>query len=47
LALFARWPPQRVDGLGIPASENLHRCGHDAASALGSYVPLAGKRWEL
>jgi hypothetical protein len=23
LALFGRWPPQRVDGLGIPASENL------------------------
>ena len=28
LALFGRWPPQRVDGLGIPASENLHIIGH-------------------
>ena len=28
LALFGRWPPQRVDGLGIPASENLHRRRH-------------------
>jgi hypothetical protein len=27
LALFGRWPPQRVDGLGIPASENLHISG--------------------
>jgi len=28
LALFGRWLPQRVDGLGIPASENLHKLGH-------------------
>ena len=28
LALFGRWPPQRVDGLGIPASENLHMRRH-------------------
>jgi hypothetical protein len=25
LALFGRRPPERVDRLGIPASENLHR----------------------
>jgi hypothetical protein len=24
LALFGRWPPQRVDSLLMPASENLH-----------------------
>ena len=33
LALFGRWPPQRVDGLGIPASENLHRTGCERIAA--------------
>ena len=28
LALFGRRPPQRVDSLLMPASENLHNCGH-------------------
>ena len=28
LALFGRRPPQRVDGLVMPASENLHISGH-------------------
>jgi len=27
LALFGRRPPERVDDLGIPASENLHSSG--------------------
>jgi len=27
LALFGRRPPERVDDLGIPASENLHKGG--------------------
>jgi hypothetical protein len=27
LALFGRRPPQRVDSLLMPASENLHRSG--------------------
>jgi len=27
LALFGRRPPERVDDLGIPASENLHNSG--------------------
>jgi hypothetical protein len=27
LALFGRRPPQRVDSLLMPASENLHRLG--------------------
>jgi hypothetical protein len=27
LALFGRRPPQRVDRIGIPASENLHKTG--------------------
>jgi hypothetical protein len=31
LALFGRWPPQRVDGLGIPASENLHKTSREQA----------------
>ena len=33
LALFGRRPPQRVDGLGIPASENLHRTGCERIAA--------------
>ena len=28
LALFGRRPPQRVDSLLMPASENLHKSGH-------------------
>jgi hypothetical protein len=28
LALFGRRPPERVERLGIPASENLHRKRH-------------------
>jgi hypothetical protein len=28
LALFGRRPPERVDDLCIPASENLHNNGH-------------------
>jgi hypothetical protein len=28
LALFGRRPPQRVDSLLMPASENLHMNGH-------------------
>jgi hypothetical protein len=28
LALFGRRPPERVDRLGIPASENLHKTGN-------------------
>ena len=28
LALFGRRSPQRVDSLVMPASENLHNCGH-------------------
>src|ERR1700693_3859707 len=36
LALFGRRPPERVDRLGIPASENLHTSG----SRAGSGVPL-------
>jgi hypothetical protein len=29
LALFGRRPPERVDRLDIPASENLHRSGRE------------------
>jgi len=29
LALFGRRPHQRVDGLGTPASENLHKTSHN------------------
>jgi hypothetical protein len=29
LALFRRRPPERVDGLAMPASENLHNCGRE------------------
>jgi hypothetical protein len=29
LALFGRRPPQRVDSLLMPASENLHNSGSD------------------
>src|SRR5258705_7529484 len=37
LALFGRRPPQRVDSLVMPASENLHNCGpHDATDATAS-----------
>jgi len=28
LALFGRRPPQRVEGVVMPASKNLHRNGH-------------------
>jgi hypothetical protein len=31
LALFGRRPPQRVDSLLMPASENLHRKRHSDA----------------
>jgi hypothetical protein len=30
LALFGRRPPQLVDSLVMPASENLHNSGDDA-----------------
>jgi len=33
LALFGRRPPQRVDSLVMPASENLHRSGHSISSS--------------
>jgi hypothetical protein len=32
LALFGRRPPQRVDSLLMPASENLHNIGSDLAA---------------
>src|ERR1700730_2859426 len=35
LALFGRRPPKRVDGLVIPASENLHNSGHPGTKARG------------
>jgi hypothetical protein len=34
LALFGRRPPERVDRLGIPASENLHISSHAPVLAL-------------
>jgi hypothetical protein len=34
LALFGRRPPQRVDSLVMPASENLHRSGHPLAYSI-------------
>jgi hypothetical protein len=33
LAVFGRRPPQRVDSLVMPASENLHRTGRGRLSA--------------
>ena len=36
LALFGRRPPQRVDSLLMPASENLHRSGHRGSGLLTS-----------
>src|SRR6266487_6456598 len=33
LALFGRRPPQRVDSLVMPASENLHKSRHQLATA--------------
>jgi hypothetical protein len=35
LALFGRRPPQRVDSLLMPASENLHNCGHLGRGTIG------------
>ena len=34
LALFGRRPPERVDDLCIPASENLHRLGHQLSALI-------------
>jgi len=31
LALFGRRPPQRVDSIVMPASENLHNSGHSSS----------------
>jgi hypothetical protein len=36
LALLGRWLPQRADGLGIPASENLHKTGPNGSGPHGS-----------
>ena len=36
LALFGRRPPERVDDLCIPASENLHNNGSDAPHSINS-----------
>ena len=38
LALFGRRPSECVDGLVMPASENLHRCGRSESSSEGLAV---------
>jgi hypothetical protein len=42
LALFRRRPPEHVEASSLPASENLHKHGHSAASitfSSSAYVP--------
>jgi hypothetical protein len=41
LALFGRRPPERVDRLGIPASENLHKTGPNAQALVKLYRGIA------
>jgi hypothetical protein len=45
MALFGRRPPQRLDGLSMPASENLHSCGRDEGDL--AFVKLAAIRPRL
>ena len=44
LGAFRRRPPERVDRLGIPASENLHRSG-PAPQHVPCWIPMIDTTW--
>src|SRR6266446_6857353 len=43
LALFGRRPPQRVDSLVMPASENLHMSGSGALGVADGWRTVTGR----